>query len=94
MIEMGLVVSAGLVLLFMRLSWRKRIWLLSHPMLLDWGVFIGLTLLHWGTFSGLMVAAVAALFCSLTISLGRKLFGYVVDDMYYPGLFNIAKELA
>lgn len=93
MIEMGLLVAIGLVTMFAKLSWRKRMWLLSRPLLLDVTVFIGLNALHWGTFSGVMIAAIGALACSMLISFGRKAFGYIEKNVYFPGWLNISHKL-
>lgn len=93
MLEMGIVVALGLVMLYARLSWRKRIWINSNPLLMDVAVFIFLNVLHWGTFSGLMVAAVGALFCSFTISAARKLFGYIANGKYVPGWSDVRGHL-
>ena len=93
MLEMGFIVGLGLIVFFMRASWSVRMWMLSHPLIMDIAVFIVLTALHWGTFSGVMVAAIGALTCSVALSIGRKAFGYRVGNMYHPGMFNVAKEL-
>jgi hypothetical protein len=77
MIEMGVVVGLGLLIMFWKMGWRKRMWLLSNPLSVDIIIFVALTAIHWGTFSGLMVAAVGALFCSVTLSIGRFVFGHV-----------------
>jgi hypothetical protein len=68
MIFTALLVALGLVMMFSRLSWRKRIWLLSNPLLCDVFVFVLLTLLHWGSFSGVVIAGISAFFISLMIT--------------------------
>lgn len=93
MLEMGIVVALGLVVMYARLSWRKRIWINSNPLLMDVLIFVVLNILHWGTFSGLMVAAVGALFCSITISIARKWVGYVESGQYVPGWMNVRNKL-
>lgn len=93
MLEMGIIVGLGLLVMFMKLSWRNRMRLLSNPLAVDVFVFILLTVVHWGTFSGLMVAAVGALFCSLALSIGRWLFGYVQDKRYVAGVFDVKEKL-
>lgn len=93
MIEMGIVVAIGLIVMFCKLSWRARLRMLSHPLILDIGTFVLISFLHWGTFSGMMVAAVGALCCSLCISAGRKLFGYYERGEYVPGRFNMGDRL-
>lgn len=93
MLEMGFLVALGLIVMYAKLSWRKRVWINSHPLLLDVLVFIALNALHWGTFSGVMVAAIGALFCSLTISAARRVFGYMQSGRYVPGWMNVESKL-
>ena len=93
MLEMGIVVGIGLIVMLAKLSWRSKMIVLSNPLAADIAVFIALTLLHWGTFSGVMVAAIGALFCSITLSLGRWLVGDVERGSYHPGLFNVGDKL-
>lgn len=93
MLEMGIVVGIGLIVMLAKLSWRGKMIVLSNPLAADIAVFIALTLVHWGTFSGVMVAAIGALFCSITLSVGRWLVGYVERGSYHPGLFNVGDKL-
>jgi hypothetical protein len=93
MLEMGVVVGLGLLTMFWKMSWRNRMRLLSNPLLVDVFIFVALTAVHWGTFSGVMVAAVGALFCSLTLSIGRWLYGYVERGQYKPGVINVGNKL-
>ena len=93
MIEMGIVVGLGLLVMFWKMGWRKRMWMLSNPLFMDIIIFVALTAIHWGTFSGLMVAAVGALFCSVTLSIGRFVFGYVEKGEYHPGIVDIRSKL-
>lgn len=93
MLEMGIVVGLGLLVMFAKMSWRNRMRLLSNPLTVDVFIFVVLTAIHWGTFSGLMVAAVGALFCSLVLSAGRWLFGYVEGEHYMPGVINVGDRL-
>lgn len=93
MLEMGIVVGLGLLVMFAKMSWRWRMRLLSNPLVMDMGIFLILTTIHWGTFSGLMVAAVGALFCSIVLSLGRVLFGHVERGQYIPGVINVRDKL-
>ena len=89
MIEMGLIVSIGMLILFVKLSWKNRMRLLSYPIIVDLCIFTGLTLLHWGTFSGVMVATVGAMFCSICLAIGRYLFGYMENNKHIHGKLNI-----
>ncbi len=92
-IESGLIVAAGLMFTFFKLSWKGRTWILSHPLIMDVTIFIVLNILHMGTFSGVMVAAVGALTCSGMLSLGRTVFGYCEGRLYYPGWYDISPHL-
>ncbi len=92
-IESGVIVAAGLVFTFFKLSWNLRLKMLGRPLLLDVCVFIVLNMLHWGTFSGVMVAATGALVCSALISIGRKAVGYIDNGMYFPGYLNVIGKL-
>lgn len=92
-IESGLIVAAGLLFTFFKTSWRVRMWILSHVLIMDIAVFIALNILHSGTFSGVMVAATGALVCSGMLSLGRTVFGYITGNLYFPGWINVAPHL-
>lgn len=93
MLEMGIVVGLGLLAMFWKMSWRWRMRVLSNPLAMDIAIFALLTVIHWGTFSGVMVAAVGALFCSITLSIGRWIFGYVEKGEYRPGIANVRDRL-
>lgn len=92
-IESGVIVALGLIMLFAKLSWRRRLQLLGQPFAMDIIVFIGLNWLHGGTFSGVMVAAVGSFICSGMINFGRKLFGYISNGKYIAGVYNMAGRL-
>ena len=89
MIEMGFVVALGLLVTFCKVGWKKRLWMLSHPLIMDVSVFVLLTAVHWGTYSGVMVATVGAVTCSLALSFGKWLFGYIMNGKYVPGRFIV-----
>lgn len=93
MLEMGIVVGLGLLVMFWKMNWKWRMRLLSNPLVVDVFIFIALTTVHWGTFSGVMVAAVGALFCSLVLSLGRWVFGHIEVGRYTPGVINVGDRL-
>lgn len=92
-IESGVIVALGLILLFFKLSWRARLRMLGAPLAMDLGVFVLLNWLHWGTFSGMMVAATGALVCSALISIGRKVYGYIAGGLYFPGAINVHERI-
>jgi hypothetical protein len=89
MFEMGFVVALGLLFTFVKLSWRARLKMLSHPVAMDVCVFCILTFLHWGTFSGVMVATIGALTCSVMLSVGRWAFCYMRGGKHVAGRFNV-----
>lgn len=93
MIEMGLVVALGLLVVLAKLPWRWKMRIISNPIIVDMSIFAMLTILHWGTFSGVMVATIGALACSLVLSAARKLYGFIESGRYFPGMFNIANKL-
>ena len=93
MLELGVLVAMGLLFTLWKLSWRAKLWMFSHPLFVDVVVFIGLCAIHWGTFSGVMAATIGALFCSVTLSIGRWLFGHIANNRYHPGVINVASKL-
>lgn len=90
MLEAGILVALGLLITFMKLSWKARLRMLSHPVAMDVLIFVALTLIHWGTFTGVMAATIGALVCSLMLGAGRKLFGHMHKGKYVPGIWSIA----
>lgn len=92
-IESGLIVAVGLLFTFFKLSWKARMWILSHVLIMDVTIFIALNILHAGTFSGVMVAATGALVCSGLLSTGRTVFGYMEGRMYFPGWMDVSPHL-
>lgn len=93
MLEMGLIVALGLIVTLAKLPWRQKLWMTSHPLLMDVVVFVALTTVHWGTFSGVMVATVGALFCSLTLSAARKAIGHIENGTYIRGWRDVSDKL-
>lgn len=93
MFEAGLVVGLALLASLAKMSWSWKLRVLSHPMMMDVFVFIGLCLLHWGTFSGVMVATIGAFVVSLILSIGRWMFGYVQSGKYIPGRMDMGHKL-
>lgn len=87
----GLIIFAGLFLIFIKLPRMTALRLLGHHLWLDIGVTVLTLVMHWGTMTGLMSAALAGLICSIFTSGGRKLFGFIRGQFYYPGIVNLAK---
>lgn len=88
-IESGVIIFMGLLLLGLKLPTRMALTFLGHPLALDLSASILAYILHMGTFSGVMAAAVAGLMTSAFTSSARKLFGYISKNTYYPGLIKI-----
>ena len=84
-IESGIIIFLGMLLLGIKLPKKTSLKLLGHPMALDLGVSVLAYVLHYGTFSGIMAAAVAGLMCSGFTSVARYAFGYIEGKKYYPG---------
>lgn len=86
-IESGVIIFLGLVLLGAKLKPTTSLRLLGYPFALDLGVSLLAFLMHYGTFSGVMAAAVAGLMCSGFTTVARKIVGYIRNGVYYPGKF-------
>lgn len=94
MIESGFFVAIGLLFMLGKLSWRSKLWMTSHPVFMDVVVFTLLCFLHWGTFSGVMAATVGALFCSITLSLAKRVIGYTTPQgVYVRGFVDVRDKL-
>lgn len=93
-IESGVIIFLGLLLLAAKLPIAVSLRLLGRPFALDLSVSGIAFIMHYGTFSGVMAAAVAGLMCSGFTSLARYAVGYIKGDVYYPGKIwrlNVAK---
>lgn len=93
MISMGIVVGLALLFSLSKMSWPWKLRILSSPFLIDALIFIGLTWIHWGTFAGVLVATIGAMACSVVLSLGRWMVGYIDHGTYVPGALNMSHKL-
>ena len=84
-IESGVIIFFGMMLLGIKLPRRVSLKLLGRPLTLDLAVTVVAYAMHYGTFSGIMAAAVAGLMCSGFTSIARYAFGYVKDRRYHKG---------
>ena len=84
-IESGVIIFLGMLLLALKLKAKTSLTLLGYPLALDFGVSALAFIMHYGTFSGVMAAAVAGLMCSGFTSLARYAFGYIKAGKYFPG---------
>ena len=93
-IESGIIIFLGLLLLGAKLPRSTSLRLLGRPLALDIGVSVLAYVLHYGTFSGIMAAAVAGLMCSGFTSVARYAFGYTVNNRYYRGkIWDLSSSL-
>lgn len=84
-IESGVIIFLGMLLLALKLPARVTLRALGRPFALDLTVSVVAFIMHYGTFSGVMAAAVAGLMCSGFTSAARYAVGYIRDNKYYPG---------
>lgn len=84
-IESGVIIFLGMLLLGLKLKAKTSLTLLGHPLALDFSVSALAFIMHYGTFSGVMAAAVAGLMCSGFTSLARYAIGYIKAGKYTPG---------
>ena len=89
MIETGILVFLGVVLILAKLPRRLMLRLLAHDVALDLEVSVLVLIIHWGTFSGVMAATVAGLMASIASSGAKKIFGFIDGSNYVPGLINL-----
>ncbi len=90
-VESGVIIFIGLLLLFIKLPRRTALRLLGYPLMLDLVVSVFTLLVHWGTFSGVMAAAVAGLMCSGFTTTARWLFGWIDRrGLYHRGVIAIS----
>ena len=88
-VESGVIIFMGLLLLAWKLPTKTSLWLLDHCLAVDLTASVIAYILHQGTFSGMMAAAVAGLMTSAFTSLARVTFGYIHHKVYYPGLIKL-----
>jgi len=84
-VESGIIIFIGMLLLAIKLPVHISLWLLGRPLAVDLTASVIAYILHWGTFTGVMAAAVAGLMCSGFTALARKLFGYIDGGVYHEG---------
>ena len=84
-IESGVIILLGFLMLFIKLPKRTIALLLGYPLAVDIVASVGAYVLHFGTFSGVMAAAVAGLMTSALTTFGRWGFGYIEHGKYQPG---------
>jgi hypothetical protein len=91
-IESGVIIFIGILLLAIKLPRRTSLWLLGRPLAVDLTASAAAYILHWGTFTGVMAAAVAGLMTSGFTSLARYVFGYIDGGKYKPGVIDLEQQ--
>lgn len=84
-IESGVIIFLGMLLIGLKLPTKTSLKLLGHPLALDICITFVTFLMHRGTYSGVMSAAVAGLMCSGFTTAARHAFGYIEGNKYFPG---------
>jgi len=92
MLITGLTVFLGIALILAKFPRRLMLKALGRPLVIDLAVSVVTLMVHWGTFSGLMAATVAGVLTSLATSGAKRLFGFIQNGRYYPGLFHVRLE--
>ena len=96
-IESGIIIFVGFILIALKLDRRTLLKLLGKPLLVDLTASIIAYVIHFGTFTGVMAAAVAALMMSATISICRRIFGFIErgedgELTYYVGSWDLLPD--
>ncbi len=89
MLMTGLMIFLGIALILAKLPRRLMLKALHHDVALDLLVSVLVLLIHWGTFSGVMAATVAGLMTSLATTGAKRLFGYIANNRYHPGVLYL-----
>ena len=87
----GLVMTAAMLVTLARVVHWKFI--LGYATLIDVLATVGLLTLYAGTYSGMMAATMSGLILAVTLSIGRKVFGYSrlnhkLKVVHHPGVLN------
>jgi hypothetical protein len=88
-IESGIIITLGLLFLFIKMPRRTALYWLGKPLTVDIAVSVLTYMLHWGTFTGVMAAAFAGMATSILTTAGRVLFGYIDKQGYHNGYFHV-----
>jgi nucleoside permease NupC len=89
MLTTGLMVFLGIALILAKLPRRLMLKALNHDVAIDLTVSAVVLAIHFGTFSGVMAATIAGLLTSLATSGAKRLFGYIDNKQYVPGVINL-----
>jgi len=89
MLTTGLMVFLGIALILAKLPRGLMLKALNHDVALDLTVSVIVLVIHFGSFSGVMAATVAGLMTSLATSAAKRLFGYIQNNRYVPGVIHL-----
>ena len=92
-IESGMLVAMGLLIVLIKCGWKQRMWVLSNPVKMDIAIFLLLSILHGGSATGMLVAAIGAFVCSGMLMAASTLVGSIKNGKYIPGFFNVQSKL-
>ena len=90
MLITGLTVFLGIALILAKLPRRLMLKALGRPLAIDLAVTLITLMVHWGTFSGVLAASVAGVLTSLATSGARRLFGFIHNGVYFPGILHVS----
>ena len=85
-----LAIFLGLVFIFIKLRRSTMLRLLRYDMALDVLVTLLVLFIHWGSFEGVMAATFAGLMTSVATTGAKRLFGYIKNGLYFPGVINLS----
>lgn len=89
MVETGIAIFMGLLLIAVKLPTRTLLRWLNHDVVIDIVVTVLVLVVHFGTFSGIMAATFAGLLTSVATTLAKRLIGYIKGGKYFPGYFSL-----
>ena len=91
----GLVMTAAMLVTLARVvHWR---FILGYATLIDVTATIGLLTLYAGTYSGMMAATISGFVLAVTLTIGRRVFGYSrlnwkLQLVHYPGALQFMEN--
>jgi len=85
---LGFFRALGIFITLIRCPRMLVLQLLGHAWVLDIIMSSLMFAMHWGTAIGGFSAVIAALFCSLGITLCKGSLGYIQSGTYYKGWFG------
>lgn len=93
MFETAMLVALGIIIMFMRLNWKWKIRCVSNPLTCDVIILGIMYISHGGTLTGGIVGSIAALFCSVFLSIMAVMFGRIEARRYIPGIFDMSERI-